>query len=119
MKKLPFLVLFVSGTLAMSRAQVQAQSSQKSKRVSTQTAPKPLPEQPAAPAGPLKLSTVRTAEPGTVVTVRGVVTNGPELGNIRYIQDKEAGLALFSNTSEDLKALVPGDSVEAQGTLKN
>jgi hypothetical protein len=118
MKKLTFLALLVGSVLT-----AQAQPSRTTKRTTTPAAPaKPQPEQPAAPApptGPMSLATARTAEAGATITVRGVVVNGPELGNIRYIQDKEAGLALFSNTLDALKNLVPGDSVEAHGTLKN
>lgn len=118
MKKLSLLALLLGGALLTA----QAQQTRTTKRTTTTTVTKPAPEPvaaPAAPAGPATLASVRTAEPGTAVTVRGVVVNGPELGNIRYIQDKEAGLALFSNTLDDLKNLMPGDSVEAHGVLKN
>ncbi|GAB2940455.1 hypothetical protein GCM10027048_00980 [Hymenobacter coalescens] len=116
MKKLTLLALLLGGALA-----AQAQQGRAPKRTTAAAPVKAQPEPAAAPApaGPLTLAAVRTAEPGTTVTVRGVVVNGPELGNIRYIQDKEAGLGLFSNTLDALKALVPGDSVEAHGTLKN
>jgi hypothetical protein len=65
------------------------------------------------------LSAARTAGPGATVTVRGVVLNGPELGFVRYVQDKDAGLAAFSNKLPGFSDLVPGDSVEISGTLKN
>ncbi|GAA4385076.1 fibronectin type III domain-containing protein [Hymenobacter koreensis] len=68
---------------------------------------------------PISLNAARTAGPGATVTVRGVVTNGPELGNIRYVQDKDGGLAAFSNKLPGFTDLVPGDSVELNGTLKN
>lgn len=75
---------------------------------------------PAAPApAPPTLKAARAAGPGATVTVRGVVTNGPELGQLRFVQDQEAGLAVFSTTNTDLHALVPGDSVHITGTLKN
>lgn len=32
---------------------------------------------------------------GTVVTVRGIVTNGAELGSIRYLQDNTAGISAY------------------------
>ncbi|RYU81229.1 hypothetical protein [Hymenobacter persicinus] len=67
----------------------------------------------------ITLSAARAAGPGTTVTVRGTVSNGPELGAIRYIQDREAGLAAFSNSAVGFAALAPGDSVELRGTLKN
>jgi hypothetical protein len=38
---------------------------------------------------------------------------------VRYIQDREAGLAAFSNSALGFSALIPGDSVELRGTLKN
>lgn len=54
---------------------------------------------------------------GATVTVRGIVTNGPELGVIRYIQDGTAGIGVYSTT---LGAnLVPGDSILVTGTLKD
>ena len=69
-------------------------------------------------------STIAAARPlaaGTVVTVRGIVTNGPELGPIRYLQDNVAGIAGYpgSNTAANtiLASLVPGDSVELTGPL--
>jgi len=67
----------------------------------------------------ITLSAARKAGPGTTITVRGVVSNGPELGALRYIQDREAGLAAFSNSAAGFSALVPGDSVELRGTLKD
>lgn len=55
------------------------------------------------------------ATTGPSVTVRGVVTNGPELGVIRYVQDKTGGLGIYSVL---LGANVrPGDSVLVTGTL--
>ncbi|SHJ26787.1 hypothetical protein SAMN02745146_2685 [Hymenobacter daecheongensis DSM 21074] len=67
----------------------------------------------------ISLSAARTAGPGTTVTVRGTVSNGPELGAVRFIQDQQAGLAAFSNSAVGFSALVAGDSVEVRGTLKN
>jgi hypothetical protein len=54
---------------------------------------------------------------GSVVTVRGVVTNGPELGPIRYLQDATAGIAAYSPSQ--LGTITLGDSVAITGTLKN
>ena len=75
----------------------------------------------AAPTAPTSttITAARTAGPGATVTVRGIVTNGPELGQLRFVQDKEAGLAVFSTTNANLHALVPGDSVLITGTLKD
>ena len=54
---------------------------------------------------------------GGAVTVRGIVTNGPELGVIRYLQDGTAGIAVYSNTLTT--GVVPGDSIIVTGTLKD
>ncbi|HEX2898334.1 MAG TPA: phospholipase D-like domain-containing protein, partial [Bacteroidia bacterium] len=67
--------------------------------------------------GPLMaqtIATVRTASLGSSVTVRGIVTNGSELGSIRYVQDGTAGIALYGS---NLSSLQRGDSVVATGTL--
>jgi phosphatidylserine/phosphatidylglycerophosphate/cardiolipin synthase-like enzyme len=50
------------------------------------------------------------------VTVSGIVTNGGELGPIRYFQDETAGLAAYSNLTADLQ---PGDSITITGSLKD
>ncbi|WBA43391.1 phospholipase D-like domain-containing protein [Hymenobacter canadensis] len=54
---------------------------------------------------------------GATVTVRGIVTNGPELGAIRYIQDGTAGIGVYSTTLTT--GIVPGDSIIVTGTLKD
>jgi phosphatidylserine/phosphatidylglycerophosphate/cardiolipin synthase-like enzyme len=57
---------------------------------------------------------------GTVVTVRGRVTNGQELGNIRYFQDPSAGLSAFPGTGSIPgfnAAVTSGDSIEITGPL--
>ncbi|MBX0289233.1 hypothetical protein K3G63_02225 [Hymenobacter sp. HSC-4F20] len=73
-----------------------------------------------APAQPqTTIAAARQAGPGATVTVRGIIENGPELGQLRFVQDHTHGLALFSTTNSDLYALVPGDSVLVTGTLKN
>ncbi|MFC2101732.1 phospholipase D-like domain-containing protein [Bacteroidota bacterium] len=53
---------------------------------------------------------------GTTVTVKGVVTNGAELGAIRYVQDATAGIAAYSYSMSSVKR---GDSIEVTGVLKN
>ncbi|GAB3868783.1 hypothetical protein GCM10028824_14620 [Hymenobacter segetis] len=62
---------------------------------------------------------------GPTVTVRGIVTNGAELGSsvsiIRYIQDGTAGIGVYTTggtTGPLVSALVPGDSIEVTGGLK-
>ena len=41
------------------------------------------------------IATARTQGVGANVTITGIVTNGDELGPIRYIEDATAGLALI------------------------
>jgi len=53
---------------------------------------------------------------GTVVTVKGIVTNGSELGVIRYFQDNTAGIAAYGSLVNDVAL---GDSVTITGTLKS
>ncbi len=53
---------------------------------------------------------------GQVVTVSGIVTNGNELGSIRYFQDGTAGLAAYGSSVGNVNR---GDSVTITGTLKN
>lgn len=74
------------------------------------------------PAAGTSLSTIqaaRLAGPGATVTVRGIISNGAELGQLRFVQDKQAGLAAFSLNNPSFAALQPGDSVQFTGTLKN
>ncbi|GAA3994067.1 hypothetical protein GCM10022408_00270 [Hymenobacter fastidiosus] len=54
---------------------------------------------------------------GATVTVRGVVTNGPELRDIRYLQDGTAGIAAYSPAL--VAGINQGDSIQVTGTLKN
>lgn len=57
---------------------------------------------------------------GSTITVRGIVTNGPELGRIRYLQDGTAGIAAFPGTGSAAgfdTTVKPGDSIEVSGTL--
>ncbi len=52
---------------------------------------------------------------GTVVTVKGIATNGSELGIIRYMQDATAGIAAYGSA---LGVVNRGDSITVTGTLK-
>jgi len=53
---------------------------------------------------------------GSIVTVKGIVTNGAELGVIRYFQDNTAGIAAYGSA---VSGVNKGDSVTITGTLKN
>jgi hypothetical protein len=79
------------------------------------------PVAPAPAAGIITLKAARAQGAGATVTVRGVVLNGPELGGLRFVQDGEAGLALYSLPSriEGYDDLQAGDSIQATGLLKN
>jgi len=53
---------------------------------------------------------------GAVVTVKGIVTNGSELGVIRYFQDNTAGIAAYGSLVGSVNR---GDTITVTGTLKN
>ena len=84
-------------------------------------APAPASSPPGAGAPPvLTLKAARALASGSTVTVRAVVINGAELGNIRYVQDRDAGLALYAQSGKlpgygELRA---GDSIQVTGQLK-
>lgn len=59
--------------------------------------------------GQLPIEEARQMPLGTTVTIRGVVTNGGELGTIRYIQDATGGLPAFPGSGS-----VPGFSANVQ-----
>ena len=59
------------------------------------------------------IATARSQGIGATVTVTGVVTNGDELGPIRYIQDSSAGLALYDPTP--LSGVLRGEEVTVSG----
>jgi endonuclease I len=60
------------------------------------------------------ISSVRQFSVGQNVTIRGVITNGTELGNIRYIQDATGALPAYGS---NLNSVRRGDSIEATGML--
>ncbi|MDO7851531.1 fibronectin type III domain-containing protein [Hymenobacter convexus] len=74
------------------------------------------------PATPpvLTVKAARALGAGSTVTVRAVVLNGTEMGNIRYIQDAEAGLALYAQPAKlpGYGELHAGDSIQVTGQLK-
>ncbi|MCS6906008.1 MAG: phospholipase D-like domain-containing protein [Bacteroidia bacterium] len=65
---------------------------------------------------PIPIQEARSRPLGSEVTIEGIITNGPELGNIRYIQDATGGLALFGNNIRNIRR---GDRVIATGKLKD
>ncbi|MCS6991126.1 MAG: phospholipase D-like domain-containing protein [Chitinophagales bacterium] len=62
----------------------------------------------------ISIADARNMPLGTTVTIRGIITNGSELGTIRYLQDGTAGIGLYSTSLSGLKR---GDSVEVTGVL--
>lgn len=60
------------------------------------------------------IATVRTASVGSNVTVRGIIINGSELGNIRYVQDATGGISIYG---ANLATVNRKDSIVANGTL--
>lgn len=62
------------------------------------------------------ISGARAMGAGAMVTISGIVTNGDELGMIRYMQDRSAGIAVYSTKMNGVKR---GDSVTVSGTLKD
>ena len=64
------------------------------------------------------IATARAQGIGTTVTVTGIVTNGDELGIIRYIQDATAGIAIYDlSTNNYLNNVIRGDSITITGVL--
>jgi hypothetical protein len=52
---------------------------------------------------------------GSVVTVKGIATNGSEMGIIRYFEDGTAGIAAYGSLTNPVNR---GDSITVTGTLK-
>lgn len=48
--------------------------------------------------GQIDISEARNMAVGNIVTVEGIITNGSELGIIRYIQDETGGIAVYPGT---------------------
>lgn len=61
------------------------------------------------------IATARAQGIGATVTITGVVTNGDELGPIRYIEDGTGGLGLYDPTT--LTGVLRGDEITVSGTL--
>ncbi|MBN1338653.1 MAG: PKD domain-containing protein, partial [Bacteroidales bacterium] len=63
---------------------------------------------------PVSIETARQMPVGSSVTIEGIVTSGPEYGNLHFIQDATAGMALYG---PELNYLRMGDQVRVSGTL--
>ena len=61
------------------------------------------------------IASIRARSTGSIVTARGIVSNGSEFGTTRYFQDASAGIAAVGNRVSNF---FPGDSVEVTGTLR-
>jgi len=61
------------------------------------------------------IAAARAMGVGAEVTITGIVTNGDELGLIRYMQDATGGIAVYSS---ELSDVVRGDEVTVTGTIK-
>lgn len=61
------------------------------------------------------ISTARSTSAGQTVTIKGVVSNGAELGVIRYMQDATGGIPIYDNGFAG--AVTRGDSVTVTGEL--
>lgn len=66
------------------------------------------------------ISAARSAPIGSTVTVKGIITNGSELGVIRYLQDNTAGIAAYGGTASvaGFTNTAKGDSVSITGVTK-
>ncbi len=76
----------------------------------------------SAAAQVVSIHQARSLPAGDTVTVRGVVTNGYELGKIRYFQDGTAGIAANPGTGSVTgfeTSVTAGDSIEVTGILRS
>jgi phosphatidylserine/phosphatidylglycerophosphate/cardiolipin synthase-like enzyme len=62
------------------------------------------------------IAAARAMPEGSTVTIRGIATNGAELGIIRYVQDGTAGIAAYGGSMSGVER---GDSVVIVGVTKN
>lgn len=65
--------------------------------------------------GQADIAEARTFAEGLGVTVTGIVTNGDELGPIRYIQDATGGIPFYAPSISD--QINPGDEVTVTGEI--
>ena len=61
------------------------------------------------------IANARSQGIGSSVTVSGIITNGDELGPIRYIEDSSAGLAIYD--PNNVVGVNRGDSITVTGSL--
>ncbi len=69
-----------------------------------------------------KIGDLKIKDTSNVFTVRGIATNGAELGTtIRYIQDGTGGIAVFYTVAAqpEFAKIKRGDSIEVTGKLKS
>lgn len=62
----------------------------------------------------ISISSARSTSLGQIVTVSGVVTNGSELGALRYLQDGTAGIAAYGGSVSGINRY---DSITVTGPL--
>ncbi len=62
----------------------------------------------------ISIADARSKPKGTIVTVKGIVTNGIELGVIRYMQDNTGGIAVYDSQLSNVNR---GDSITVTGTI--
>jgi hypothetical protein len=70
----------------------------------------------------IDIADARTMPEGSTVTIEGIVTNGPELSVIRYVQDATGAIAAYPGmgSAEDFpESVTRGDLVQITGELKS
>jgi phosphatidylserine/phosphatidylglycerophosphate/cardiolipin synthase-like enzyme len=67
----------------------------------------------------IDIDSARTLPIGTNVTISGIVTNGSELGPIRYVQDATGAIPCYPGSGSVPFSTSRGDSVTISGTLKD
>ena len=73
-----------------------------------------------SPVAAQTVADARNAAVGSSVTGSGIVTSGPSLGNVRYLQDGTGGIAVFPGSGSAPGFTVqPGDDLTLTGTLTN
>lgn len=67
----------------------------------------------------IDIADARTKTSGAVVTIEGVVLNGKETSELRYMQDATAGIALYDGLagSKKIQFLETGDRVQITGEI--